>query len=662
MTCRDSISAVDLSDETAPEVISTLELTHGTAYTWDRDGVLVASNGKAITVIDTSDPGQPVEQALVELPIDDAMPDWPNTSSWHLSDDLLAAKVQAYDLLRLYDITDLESPVHVSTFLYSSGKGVGLRTQLHPDEPVLYVGTQGDGLRVVDLSDPSQPVVELVHQAIDVDPEDDPQQVDSCTGLGRVDGVLYESGSYGWSDWDGAEPWDGARLSYVRAWDISDPLDPQLIEEWQDDGVMGTLGSIQDAGDFAIVQIAGYGLRAFDPAVGPFEWIGGYLAAGQTTDVELAGDVAHISGYLGGGITAVDISDPDNPVQVGYAHHGLDTYGLGLHHGPDGTFVYTSGKSTVQYFEDEHWRYTNLTVWDFTDPEQAEAVAWADGDCHLAVDAQDDLLWADCNLWDISDSLAPVHLNEACIANGEAAARSGDLLVYGTGRSALSGSLLDSGADSWALVIYDLTVPSAPVMVGMLELADTSGGMLSTNLVLRGESAWFVNGVGVVQVDISDPRQPVELGRLVMDGYDPESLDVHGDFLYVQCQHSDLFVYDIADGLDQAVELGHLGTHVAEITKLHGHQLLSATANGLYLTDVPRSADTPAGSLTVRWHAATDPAGDPGRCDTGLDDTGDGDPGRCGRCGCASGGRGALSMLFVLFPGLIWMNRRRRAP
>ncbi len=616
VSCRGYVAAVDVSDEANPLLASTLSLSYGTSTLWDRAGTLLGYNGEGITILDTTDPAKPSELSLIPLPIDDEISASGNESAWALSDSLLLAKVEGYDLLRLYDISNIESPDLLSTFLYS-GKGVGVTPLIHPHQQVLYLGTGGDGLWVVDLSDTASPLAWQIYQALDVDPDDEPQQVDQCTGLGMVDGVLYESGSYGWADWGGSSPWDGHTLSYVRAWDITDPLEPELIQEWQDDSITGNVGSYVDVGDFAIVQVSGYGLRSVDLSAGdPFQWIGGYQAAGQTTDVELAGDMAYLSGYLGGGITAVDISDPDDPVERGYAHHGLDTYGLGVKYGADGTWVFTSGKSTVSFFDDSQWRYTDLTVWDFTEPGSAQVVGRAQGTCHLVVDAWDDLLQAGCNLWDISEPTAPVQLNESCIASGEAAALMGNLLVYGTGRSQLSGSLLDSGEDSYVLVDYDVAIPAAPVMLAMLEIPDSGGGMLSTNVVIRGEAAFFVNGVGVVQVDVSDPRNPFQVGSLLMDGYDPESLDVAGDFLYVQCQHDDLLVYDISGGLSSAVEAGHGYTYVSEITRLHGYQLLSATADGLYLTDVPRSADTPAGPVEVRWYQADQAPEDPS-CDTG---------------------------------------------
>jgi len=226
-------------------------------------------------------------------------------------------------------------------------------------------------------------------------------------------------------------------------------------------------------------------------------------------------------------------------------------------------------------------------------------------------------------------------------------------LVYGPGRSPLSGATFDDGANRYVLAVYDVGIRAAPVLLAMLVIPDSVGGMLSTNLVVRGGHAFFVNGAGVVEVDVSDPRDPWQTGWLPMGDYDPESLDVDGDFLYVQCQHTDLFVYDISRGLSQAVELAHLGTHVAEITRLHGYQLLSATANGLYLTDVPRSPSEPAWDLMARWREADEPAGDPTVCDEG--DTGNPED---RRCGCATGSSAAPSFLLLLAP--LMVRRRSR--
>jgi hypothetical protein len=334
----------------------------------------------------------------------------------------------------------------------------------------------------------------------------------------------------------------------------------------------------------------------------------------------------------------------------------------------DGTWVYSSGKSSVPWFQQAagEWRYTDLAIHDYTDPAAPGFVDFGEDTLHLACEVHGDLLVQGCKLWDVSEPAAPVLLEDTCIATSEASASLGSLLVFGVARYETSGALFESGQPGFGATVYDTAVPVAPVLVSYVEIPDAIGGMLSTRGVVRGSVAWFTDGLGAVALDLADPRPAQVLDRvdLSADLGDPESLDVAGDFLYVQAQHWAMGVYDISGGLSAASPVGLDETHVAEVTRLKGHQLLSATAAGLYLTDVPRSADAPAGPLTVIWFPADEPPADPSAC-------GDGEPGddddsatEAASCACRSDlGRGAaasflpsLTFLAVLIPLL--MRRR----
>ena len=679
---KSGIVSFDISDESAPRATQWLEHDWGVpGAVWQDGELLVASYAEGLVVFDITNPAHPRVLDDARLRINDELQAWSNTTCWPVSTNLAIAPVSepekehSHEALRLYDISDPFSPQLLSTIHYADKEVELGPVWVDRTENAMFLGTVGDGLKLVDLRDPTEPLVETLRREYDVDSEDEIQWVDRSTGLGEVGGVLYESGSYGWLDANRVPPWDGRSISYLRAWDISDPLNPELLQVSTDASTVGWLGSLAEADEFAVAAESGYGLRLLDPAAeDPFDYMGGYLAAGQTTDVEVAGDIAHISGYLGGGITAVDISDPSQPVQVGYAHHGLDTYGIALKSTGEGSWVYASGKSRLPWFEGERWRYTEVTVHDFADPGAPVELGQGTGDFHLVADSSGDLLWADCNLWDISDPADPIQLNEKCVLGGQAAAFMDGVLVYGGGGTELSGGYLDEGKAIRALVIYDVGIPAASLLLSLQEVPDSVGGVLSTNVALRGEKAYFVNGVGVVEADVSDPREPVRTDYLVIDSCpegDPESLDVAGDHLYVQCQHWTVLVYDISQGLAEAVELGALESHVGEITKLSGYQLLSATANGLYLYDVPRSPDEPVGPVTVSYYEADAPAGDPAEC---------GSQGVTG-CSCAAGprapralglallglaalavgrrGRGGvalLSLALLALPGTAWAN------
>ena len=311
-----------------------------------RDGRLEAFFSTGITLLSLEDPSRPAEGEGADLPIEDAVSDAPNKGLWPLSDDLAMAPVDGWDLVRLYDVADPLAPIHLSTFLYS-GKGTGVSSAvLHPDGSALYLGTTSDGLKVVDLADLEWPWAEVAYRAYDVQPDDPPQWADTTAGLTLVDGVHWETGTFGFAEPDGASPWDGRARNYVRTYDLADPLAPVLLDEWIDEGSPGGwLGSFVQADGFQVTVQWNYGLRTVRLEEDPLAFLGGYPMASQSTEIELAGDIGFITGYSGGGITALDLSDPDSPTELSYMHHGLDTYCLGVADRADGTWVYWSGKS-----------------------------------------------------------------------------------------------------------------------------------------------------------------------------------------------------------------------------------------------------------------------------------------------------------------------------
>ncbi len=661
---RDGIATFARPVEGDVEWLQYLEMSNGRPSTLRlRDGRLEAFHTDAITLLDITDPAAPVESDSVALPVDDAVSGTANRGLYAISEDLAIAPVEDLNLMRLYDVAEPLAPIHLSTFLYSDKLVPATSWLLHPDGGALYIGTSSDGLHVTDLSDLAWPWSQVAWRVYDVDPDDPIQPVDTTTGLSLVDGILYESGTYGWVEPDGEPPWDGRTVAYVRAFDVTDPLAPTLIEEWTDDSTRAWLGGFVEADGFQVTVQGAYGLRTVDLAAGtPFDYLGSYHVASQTTEVELIGDVALLTGYSGGGITAVDLSDPDAPEQLSYTHHGLDTYCLGVVDRPDGTWVYSSGKSTVHWFGQEYgeWRYTDMAVHDFTDPSAPVFLGFGESTLHLACDVHGELLVQGCKLWDVSEPAAPELLEDTCPATSEASAPLGDLLVYGVTRYELPGGLFDSGQPTWGATVYDAAIPSAPLLLSFVEVPGAIGGMLSTRLVVRGGVAWFTDGLGAVALDLSDPRQAAILDRVDLSAEvgDPESLDVAGDYLYVQAQHWAMGVFDISGGLSSASAVGIDSTHVAEITRLKGHQLLSATAAGLYLTDVPRSPDVPAGPLTVTWFPADEPPADPAACGDDDDDDSATPAPDCS-CDASSEAGGALPLLALPLIPILLLGRRR---
>jgi hypothetical protein len=77
-------------------------------------------------------------------------------------------------------------------------------------------------------------------------------------------------------------------------------------------------------------------------------------------------------------------------------------------------------------------------------------------------------------------------------------------------------------ACSNGLHIVDVTDPAAPIRVGYAEAEDLHD--VRTNLEVRGDRAWYGSPAGIVELDVSDPANPVELAVTETGFYGPINL------------------------------------------------------------------------------------------------------------------------------------------
>lgn len=177
------------------------------------------------------------------------------------------------------------------------------------------------------------------------------------------------------------------------------------------------------------------------------------------------------------------------------------------------------------------------------------------------------------------------------------------------------------GESDASFVVVDLSDPTRPERVAWGNAGWAYGVVLAEGYA----HAWGRNVLTTFALPAEGEREPTQV--LVPTQGTPRA---------VRLRDGRLEAF-FSDGLSSATSVGGGSAHVAEITRLKGNQMLSATANGLYLTDVPRSPDTPAGPLTARWFAATAPPDDPGTC--GDDDDGDPlPPTQTDDCACEGSG------------------------
>lgn len=243
------------------------------------------------------------------------------------------------------------------------------------------------------------------------------------------------------------------------------------------------------------------------------------------TDGFIAGQYAYSLGFAG--IDIHDISNPQAPVTV--AHSTIPTLGAdSVTPIPGGALVLTSTD-----------RFTGL---DVSNPLQPVAVASVTppagavaGDIALA-DGKAVILQENYGLGVAErDTLEPL-------------ARFDADLPEALNRRAFEQFAVDAGRAylvSWGygLIVVDLANPMQPVELGRVPYSFPSAVAASGDFVYMGTST---NG-GILQVvDVSDPAQPVLRGTSTVPSV-VNRLQVHGNYVYAADELSGIHVFDVSD-------------------------------------------------------------------------------------------------------------------
>ncbi len=204
------------------------------------------------------------------------------------------------------------------------------------------------------------------------------------------------------------------------------------------------------AGNTAYLTAWGYGLITVDLSTGTPRELGRTpLTFASVIDVQ--GDWAYVAKWTNGGLmAAVDVSDPTTPTPVWQIGLASQPYRLKM----SGTHAYLAeGK---EFGADDTG---GLRVFDIANPAQPVEAGRLDDGCGSAFDVAVD---------------------------------AGVSLAY----------LACTGG----MQVIDIADPAHPRVVGRYD-AGVEDGM--THVAQRGDRAWFTNGAGLHELDVSDPTRPV---------------------------------------------------------------------------------------------------------------------------------------------------------
>jgi hypothetical protein len=432
-----------------------------------------------------------------------------------------------------------------------------------------------DGLRVLDVTDPSSPIEE----GFLISPWE-PSDLVVESGLAFV-----------------AVPDAGLRII-----DVSDPANPVEVGSW---ATTWEARDLEVADGFAFVADGDGGLRVIDvtnPA-DPTE-VGILETEGEALNVSVEGSLATV-GLAYPGVLIVDVSDPANPIRKRLFVTEGPAQGVALTGSTAFALIGSSGPSDAGGFR----------VLDLSVPE------WPIE--HASFDFRSSAM-------DVTVSNAVTY-----IANGDSGLlvldkSNPDEVVEGfldTPGFALGVTLHDHFAlvadDHKGLRIIDVSDPENPVEVGFV---DTTGR--ARRVAVAGDQAYVADGDGGLRiVDISTPATPVEIGS-IDTGEPVVDVAIAGDYAYVAARR--LRIIDVSDPSkpvevvtsefayaktvaieDQLLFAVGSDFHVFDLSKPSEPERLTRLAGsplmGSYATDITVSGHH--AYVAIRWEGRGDLAG-----------------------------------------------------
>jgi hypothetical protein len=330
---RNYFRVLDISDLTNPLLLGSYE-TLGSTLGIDVVGnfAFLSEISGGIKAIDISDPEN--------LVLSGYLFNWGQITDVLLSDNYV---ILAGNRVRIVDISDLTSPNEISVIDPQDSLGIYFQYKIDIENDFLYIAHNDSGFQIVDISDPSNPVVTGFYNFSN-----------RCKSI-------TVSGDYAFidnSDWVLGE-------GEMQIVDISNPFEPILFDQFQLDSglkeiifdenyaylLFGWRVKVLDISDMSnivevctifddrdylggfykivvrnnlLFTIGKYGffespriVEIYDISIINTPILRSTIVIDSASDMEIEGNFLHIVS-MNNGIKIFDISDPDNPVETGH--------------------------------------------------------------------------------------------------------------------------------------------------------------------------------------------------------------------------------------------------------------------------------------------------------------------------------------------------------
>ena len=259
------------------------------------------------------------------------------------------------------------------------------------------------------------------------------------------------------------------------------------------------------------------------------------------------------------GMRVVNISDPFNPVEIGF----YNTPGSADDLAVSGSYAYVVIDEVGLHVVDISNPLNPVEVGTFISPGYPNAVAISGDYAYLA----------DGVGLRIIDVSTPTHPVEVGFYESSG--------TYGFARDvALSGDYAFVAEDYNGLRVVDISNPTDPVEVGFYVTPYSAW-----SVVISGSYAYVIDGIGLRVVNISDPYNPVMVGSYAPpEG--PEHIAISGDNAYT-INYSSMRVLDISNP-SSPTEISFYDTsfYASNVAILGGNAFITDQWNGIWVVDI----------------------------------------------------------------------------
>ncbi len=303
----------------------------------------------------------------------------------------------------------------------------------------------------------------------------------------------------------------------VRCIDSGECAHPQL------------LGSVETPNQAKGLAVSGYiacvadfnaGLQVIDISNPPFpKIIGSHDTTARASDVEIVGATAFVAQGNAGLIT-LDITDPTAPIYLGE----FDSQGSVKDITVEGDYAYLADN------------FLGVVVLDVSDPTNIVHVgthAIADG--AIGLEVKNNIVMA------VNGNGVLQVIIESTPGIPESIGSVSSVLLQGAVDVDFDGVLAAVAAGNTGVLMVDISVPDAPLIVGLYD----NGGIVES-VLLTGNTVYFTGTDSITLLDISDPASPYSLGRHPKNG-DANAVAIQDAFIYVADDTSGFEVFTLKD-------------------------------------------------------------------------------------------------------------------